>query len=243
GRHGPSTGQATRIGGRDPERGGGQSQCQEVQDQILEAEGRERTCPASVEEGHAAVVTILHRTLKEGRVSAAVARRKYDKAAAATSRVSRKLRKVLGGLAVGAGDEDDSDVDSDSSTRSHCSNDNWFSADELSSDEDEAGSKDELEAAVKARAAAVRQGHEERKRRVLACRAAAMAAKRNYKRLLTVADTACGSTSDEEGITEASINEAQGARPAAVEAWIEYMKAAQSMKEDYGGLDQMDVDG
>ncbi|CAB1101009.1 unnamed protein product [Ectocarpus sp. CCAP 1310/34] len=132
---------------------------------------------------YAAVVTIMNRTLKEGRVSAAVARRKYDKAAAATSRVSRKLRKVLGGQAVGAGDKDDSDVDSDSSTRSHCSNDNWFSADELSSDE---GSKDELEAAVKARAAAVRQGHEERKRRVLACRAAAMAAKRNYKRLLTV---------------------------------------------------------
>lgn len=46
-----------------------------------------------------------------------------------------------------------------------------------------------------------------------------------------VADTACGSTSDEEGITEASIHEAHGARPAAVEAWIEYMKAAQSMKE------------
>lgn len=46
-----------------------------------------------------------------------------------------------------------------------------------------------------------------------------------------VADTACGSTSDEEGITQASIDEAQGARPAAVEAWIEYKKAAQSMKE------------
>lgn len=46
-----------------------------------------------------------------------------------------------------------------------------------------------------------------------------------------VADIACGSTSDDEGMTEASINEAQGARPAAVEAWIEYKRAAQSMKE------------
>lgn len=52
--------------------------------------------------------------------------------------------------------------------------------------QDEAGSKDELEAAVSARAAAVRQGHEERKRRVLAFRAAAMVAKRNHKRLLKV---------------------------------------------------------
>lgn len=43
---------------------------------------------------YAAAVTILNRTLIEGRVSAAVARRKYDKAATATSRVSRKLRKV-----------------------------------------------------------------------------------------------------------------------------------------------------
>lgn len=49
--------------------------------------------------------------------------------------ISLRFCQVLGGLAVGAGDEDDSDVDSDSSTRSHCSNDNWFSADELSSDE------------------------------------------------------------------------------------------------------------
>ncbi|CAM9693722.1 unnamed protein product, partial [Ectocarpus fasciculatus] len=192
---------------------------------------------------YAAAVTILNRALKEGRVAAAVARRKYDKAAAATSRVSRKLRKLLGGLAVDGGDEGDSDVDSESSTRSHCSNDSWFSADELSSDEDEAGSKDELETAVKARAAAVRQGHEEQKRRVLVCKAAAMTANRNYKRLLKVADIACGSTSDDEGMTEASINEAQGARPAAVEAWVEYKRAAQSMKEDYGGSDQMDVDG
>lgn len=48
----------------------------------------------SAQNDYTAALTMLNRTLKAGRVAAAVARRKYDKAVAATSRVSRRIRKV-----------------------------------------------------------------------------------------------------------------------------------------------------
>ncbi|CAM9836797.1 unnamed protein product, partial [Pylaiella littoralis] len=221
-----------------------------LKNQLAIAEALQKKEKLECRQSFIKVVTNLQLGLGAGRVAAAKARGKFDKAASALTKVEARLEKVC--------DNETGEVDKSSSSGDDRSSedvsDNWFSEDELETDEDEtcgADARAAVTAAVAAAEVEVAGARKELAEHVETLKVAARKSKKTCRQLEQASDVANSGAAGEEDEEDegdglggnAAFEAAQNGRIEAIRAWKAYKHAQRALIKAYGKSSDMDIEG